>query len=30
MHMTIQTAGANVGGAGADAELQVKNLTIGA
>ena len=30
MHMTIQTAGANVGGAGADAELQVKNLTVGA
>jgi hypothetical protein len=28
MHMTIQTAGANVGGAGADAELQVKNLTV--
>ena len=30
MHMTIQTAGANIGGAGADAELQVKNLVIGA
>jgi hypothetical protein len=30
MHMTIQTAGANIGGAGADSELQVKNLTIGA
>jgi hypothetical protein len=30
MHLTIQTAGANIGGAGANAELQVKNLTVGA
>ena len=30
MHMTIQTAGANIGGPGADAELQVRNLVIGA
>jgi Glycosyl hydrolases family 16 len=30
MHLTIQTAGANVGGPGADAELQVKNLHVAA